>query len=150
MKHKVRNIHFVGIGGSGMSGIAEVLVNQGYAVSGSDLGVNAATARLQKMGARVMRGHDAGHVAGAADCFHQFRLEGVAIGGEIAPVEGNRRAGYLPVTGRCVLAVRDLARCAVIAEDALRHIHAVGKTARRGMGRMQEAEGRHVGQLQWV
>ena len=57
MKHKVRNIHFVGIGGSGMSGIAEVLVNQGYAVSGSDIGDNAATARLQKMGARVMRGH---------------------------------------------------------------------------------------------
>ena len=65
MKHKVRNIHFVGIGGSGMSGIAEVLANQGYRVSGSDLGDNAATRRLQKMGARVMRGHDAWHVAGA-------------------------------------------------------------------------------------
>jgi len=65
MKHKVRNIHFVGIGGSGMSGIAEVLVNQGYAVSGSDLGDNAATRRLQKMGARVIRGHDAGNIAQA-------------------------------------------------------------------------------------
>ena len=65
MKHKVRNIHFVGIGGSGMSGIADVLVNQGYAVSGSDLGVNAATARLQKMGARVMRGHAAANVDNA-------------------------------------------------------------------------------------
>ena len=65
MRHKVRNIHFVGIGGSGMSGIAEVLVNQGYAVSGSDLGVNAATARLQKMGARVMRGHAAANVDNA-------------------------------------------------------------------------------------
>ena len=65
MKHKVRNIHFVGIGGSGMSGIAEVLVNQGYAVSGSDLGVNAATARLQKMGARVMRDHAAANVDNA-------------------------------------------------------------------------------------
>ena len=65
MKHKVRNIHFVGIGGSGMSGIAEVLVNQGYAVSGSDIGVNAATARLQKMGARVMRGHAAANVDNA-------------------------------------------------------------------------------------
>ncbi len=43
MKHKVRNIHFVGIGGSGMSGIAEVLLNLGYTVSGSDLGNNAAT-----------------------------------------------------------------------------------------------------------
>ena len=65
MKHKVRNIHFVGIGGSGMSGIAEVLVNQGYRVSGSDLGENAATRRLQKMGARVIRGHDATNVADA-------------------------------------------------------------------------------------
>ncbi|MDX9698302.1 MAG: UDP-N-acetylmuramate--L-alanine ligase [Rhodocyclaceae bacterium] len=65
MKHKVRNIHFVGIGGSGMSGIAEVLVNQGYAVSGSDLGENAATRRLSRMGARVLRGHDAAHVQDA-------------------------------------------------------------------------------------
>ncbi|MFP5401651.1 MAG: UDP-N-acetylmuramate--L-alanine ligase [Gammaproteobacteria bacterium] len=65
MKHKVRNIHFVGIGGSGMSGIAEVLVNQGYRVSGSDLGENAATRRLQKMGARVMRGHAAENTAEA-------------------------------------------------------------------------------------
>ncbi len=65
MKHKVRNIHFVGIGGSGMSGIAEVLVNQGYVVSGSDLGENDATRRLARMGARVLRGHDAAHVANA-------------------------------------------------------------------------------------
>ncbi|MFU2485994.1 UDP-N-acetylmuramate--L-alanine ligase [Thauera sp. WH-1] len=65
MKHKVRNIHFVGIGGSGMSGIAEVLVNQGFRVSGSDLGNNAATRRLQKMGACVVHSHDAGNVAGA-------------------------------------------------------------------------------------
>lgn len=65
MRHKVRNIHFVGIGGSGMSGIAEVLVNQGYSVSGSDLGDNAATRRLQKMGAQVFRGHAAHNVADA-------------------------------------------------------------------------------------
>ena len=65
MKHKVRNIHFVGIGGAGMSGIAEVLVNQGFRVSGSDLGDNAATRRLQQMGARVVRGHDAANVADA-------------------------------------------------------------------------------------
>ena len=65
MKHKVKHIHFVGIGGAGMSGIAEVLVNQGYTVSGSDLGENAATRRLQAMGARVVTGHEAGHIAGA-------------------------------------------------------------------------------------
>ncbi|HCY62403.1 MAG TPA: UDP-N-acetylmuramate--L-alanine ligase [Oxalobacteraceae bacterium] len=57
MKHKVKNIHFVGIGGSGMSGIAEVLLNLGYGVSGSDLGSNAVTQRLVSLGARVVQGH---------------------------------------------------------------------------------------------
>ncbi|MFC3108634.1 UDP-N-acetylmuramate--L-alanine ligase [Undibacterium arcticum] len=57
MKHKVKNIHFVGIGGSGMSGIAEVLINLGYTVSGSDLGSNAATQRLASLGAKVTLGH---------------------------------------------------------------------------------------------
>jgi UDP-N-acetylmuramate--alanine ligase len=65
MKHKIKNIHFVGIGGSGMSGIAEVLLNLGYNVSGSDLGSNAASQRLESLGARVMLGHDAHNVAGA-------------------------------------------------------------------------------------
>ena len=65
MKHKVKHIHFVGIGGSGMSGIAEVLVNQGYTISGSDLGDSAATRRLRAMGATVMQGHDAANIAGA-------------------------------------------------------------------------------------
>ncbi|MDR3479795.1 MAG: UDP-N-acetylmuramate--L-alanine ligase [Burkholderiaceae bacterium] len=65
MKHKVRNIHFVGIGGSGMSGIAEVLLNLGYTVSGSDLGSNAATQRLASLGAKVSVGHAAAHIAGA-------------------------------------------------------------------------------------
>jgi len=64
MKHKVKKIHFVGIGGSGMSGIAEVLVNLGYTVSGSDLATNAATARLASLGARVMLGHAAENVEG--------------------------------------------------------------------------------------
>ncbi len=65
MKHKVKNIHFVGIGGSGMSGIAEVLLNLGYTVSGSDLGSNAATERLAQLGACVTRGHQAANVDGA-------------------------------------------------------------------------------------
>jgi UDP-N-acetylmuramate--alanine ligase len=59
MKHKVRRIHFVGIGGSGMSGIAEVMLNLGYEVSGSDLAENAATRRLAGLGARVAIGHRA-------------------------------------------------------------------------------------------
>jgi len=65
MKHKVKHIHFVGIGGAGMSGIAEVLVNQGFSVSGSDLGESATTRRLSAMGAKVMKGHDAEHVTDA-------------------------------------------------------------------------------------
>ncbi|MGE5652408.1 UDP-N-acetylmuramate--L-alanine ligase [Noviherbaspirillum sp. UKPF54] len=65
MKHKVKNIHFVGIGGSGMSGIAEVLLNLGYTVSGSDLGSNAATQRLAELGAKVTQGHAAENIEGA-------------------------------------------------------------------------------------
>jgi len=61
MKHKVKRIHFVGIGGSGMSGIAEVLLNLGFTVSGSDLGESATTARLRSAGATVFLGHDAAH-----------------------------------------------------------------------------------------
>ncbi len=59
------NIHFVGIGGIGMSGIAEVLLNLGYAVSGSDLKESDLTRRLAALGGRVFRGHDAAHIADA-------------------------------------------------------------------------------------
>jgi UDP-N-acetylmuramate--alanine ligase len=65
MKHKVKHVHFVGIGGAGMSGIAEVLANQGYRVSGSDLAASPATRRLAAMGVRIAIGHEAGNVAGA-------------------------------------------------------------------------------------
>ncbi len=63
---RVRCIHFVGIGGAGMCGIAEVLLNQGYAVTGSDRASSATTLRLRARGAQVMEGHAAAHV-GAAD-----------------------------------------------------------------------------------
>jgi UDP-N-acetylmuramate--alanine ligase len=65
MKHAVKHLHFVGIGGSGMSGIAEVLLNLGYTVSGSDLQDGAATRRLRALGATVHLGHAASHVAAA-------------------------------------------------------------------------------------
>ena len=65
MKHKVKRIHFVGIGGSGMSGIAEVLLNLGYQVSGSDLAANPATERLAGLGAKVVLGHKAENIASA-------------------------------------------------------------------------------------
>jgi UDP-N-acetylmuramate--alanine ligase len=62
---RIHRVHFVGIGGSGMGGIAEVLLNLGYEVQGSDIKANAVTRRLASMGARVLLGHDAGNVAGA-------------------------------------------------------------------------------------
>jgi len=62
---RIRRTHFVGIGGAGMGGIAEVMLNLGYQVSGSDLRANAVTRRLQQQGAQVWLGHDASHVA---DC----------------------------------------------------------------------------------
>jgi len=65
MRHKVKRIHFVGIGGSGMSGIAEVLANLGYTVSGSDLSENAAVRRLRQMGIRIVVGHKAENVEAA-------------------------------------------------------------------------------------
>jgi UDP-N-acetylmuramate--alanine ligase len=65
MKHKVKHIHFVGVGGSGMSGIAEVLVHLDYTVSGSDLAASATTRRLEGEGVKVMLGHAAENIAGA-------------------------------------------------------------------------------------
>src|SRR5882757_1081008 len=62
---RIQTIHFVGIGGAGMGGIAEVLLNLGYAVQGSDLKPNAVTRRLQALGARVMFGHAAANIQGA-------------------------------------------------------------------------------------
>ena len=65
MKHAIEHIHFVGIGGAGMSGIAEVLLNLGYRISGSDLQASAAVLRLRQLGARVAHGHQASHIEGA-------------------------------------------------------------------------------------
>lgn len=67
MKHAVRHIHFVGIGGVGMSGIAEVLQNLGYQISGSDLSDSPTLRRLAALGIQTRLGHAASHVAGA-DC----------------------------------------------------------------------------------
>ena len=65
MKHKVKRVHFVGIGGAGMSGIAEVLVTQGYRISGSDVAASAVTARLKRLGVDIRTGHSAENIAGA-------------------------------------------------------------------------------------
>ena len=62
---RINTIHFVGIGGSGMCGIAEVLLNLGYAVQGSDLRASAVTEWLTGLGARIAFGHAAAHIEGA-------------------------------------------------------------------------------------
>ena len=65
MRHKVKHIHFVGIGGAGMSGIAEVFVNMKYQVSGSDLVDNLVTQRLANLGIKIYVGHASEQVKGA-------------------------------------------------------------------------------------
>ncbi len=97
MKHAIRHIHFVGIGGAGMSGIAEVLLNQGYVVTGSDLGENAATRRLAQRGARVHLGHDAAHIEGA-DCL----VTSTAVQADNPEVVA-ARARLVPVVPRAVM-----------------------------------------------
>ena len=62
---RVKHVHLVGIGGSGMSGIAEVLLNLGFIVSGSDLKRSDTTERLSELGGSVSYGHDASHIEGA-------------------------------------------------------------------------------------
>src|SRR5690606_41685512 len=64
MKHRITSIHFVGIGGSGMSGIAEVLLNLGYSISGSDIQDSPVTRRLAGLGARITIGHHADNIKG--------------------------------------------------------------------------------------
>jgi UDP-N-acetylmuramate--alanine ligase len=65
VKHAVKHIHFVGVGGAGMSGIAEVLRNLGYLISGSDLADSSTLRRLKALGIKTYIGHEAGHVIGA-------------------------------------------------------------------------------------
>ena len=97
MKHKVKRIHFVGIGGSGMSGIAEVLANLGFQVSGSDLAENAATRRLAGQGVRVMVSHAAAHIAGA-----DVVVTSTAVKGDNPEVLA-ARAGHVPVVPRAMM-----------------------------------------------
>ncbi len=97
MRHKVKHVHFVGIGGAGMSGIAEVLANLGYTVSGSDLAENAAVRRLARVGVKVFKGHAAEHVAGA---------DAVVVSTAVAdsnPEVTAARAKHVPVVPRALM-----------------------------------------------
>jgi UDP-N-acetylmuramate--alanine ligase len=97
MKHKVQHIHFVGIGGSGMSGIAEVLLNSGYTVSGSDIGSNAATQRLAGLGACVRLGHAAENIGDA-----QAIVTSTAVRDDNPEVVAGR-ARHIPIVPRAVM-----------------------------------------------
>ena len=97
MKHAVQHIHFVGIGGAGMSAIAEILHHQGYRVSGSDQSASATTRRLAEIGVEVHIGHDAAHVAGA-----QAVVTSTAVAAGNPEVQA-ARAWRIPVVARAVL-----------------------------------------------
>ena len=88
MYGRMRHIHLIGIGGSGMSGIAEVLLNLGYQVSGSDLKTSDTTERLVRLGGRIMLGHDATNVAGA-----QVVVYSTAVGDKNPELQAARAAG---------------------------------------------------------
>jgi UDP-N-acetylmuramate--alanine ligase len=97
MKHAVKHIHFVGIGGAGMSGIAEILHNLGYAVSGSDQNEGAVTRRLVSLGIRVAVGHAAENITGA-----EAVVTSTAVKGDNPEVLA-ARAKRIPVVPRAVM-----------------------------------------------
>ena len=97
MKHAVKRIHFVGIGGAGMSGIAEILHNLGYTVSGSDQNESATTRRLAEAGIRVQIGHDETNVGDA-----QAVVTSTAVKGD-NPELIAARARRVPVVPRAVM-----------------------------------------------
>ena len=97
MKHAVKHIHFVGVGGAGMSGIAEILHNLGYTVSGSDQSDSATSRRLAQLGIRIFTGHDAAHIAGA-----EAVVTSTAVKGDNPEVIA-ARAKRVPVVPRAVM-----------------------------------------------
>ncbi len=97
MKHAVKHIHFVGIGGAGMSGIAEVLHNLGYRITGSDQSASPTTRALARLGIQVAIGHDTAHIAGA-----EAVVTSSAVKGDNPEVIA-ARAKRIPVVPRAVM-----------------------------------------------
>ena len=97
MRHKIKQIHFVGIGGSGMNGIAEVLFNLGFGVSGSDLAENAATHRLTQLGVKVAIGHSQDNL----DCADVVVVS-TAVGSDNPEVLA-ARTRHIPVVPRAMM-----------------------------------------------
>src|SRR5579864_8228307 len=89
-----QRIHLVGIGGSGMSGIAEVLLSTSYAVSGSDLKISSVTERLRNLGAKIYEGHEAENVRGA----HVVVVSSAVPSDNVEVVEAHRQK--IPVIPR--------------------------------------------------
>jgi UDP-N-acetylmuramate--alanine ligase len=97
MKHKVKHVHFVGIGGSGMSGIAEVMLNLGYRITGSDLSDNSTIGHLRSLGAEVHIGHERENVYGA-----DAVVTSTAVGAD-NPEVAAARAKRIPVVPRAMM-----------------------------------------------
>ncbi len=97
MKHKIKHIHFVGIGGSGMNGIAEVLLNLGFQVSGSDLSESTVTQRLQTLGATIHYGHNSENLRDA-----DAVVTSTAVKADNAEVVAAREQG-IPIVPRAVM-----------------------------------------------
>ncbi len=97
MKHAVQRLHFVGIGGAGMSGIAEILHNLGFTVSGSDAAESATTERLRSLGLRVEIGHAAPHIGDA-----QALVTSTAVAADNPEVQA-ARGRQVPVVPRAVM-----------------------------------------------
>ena len=153
LMHKIKRIHFVGIGGAGMCGIAEVLRNEGYAVSGSDIAESKNTQRLQSLGCTVFIGHKAGNVNGAgvvvvSSAIHQGNPEVDAAREQHIPVV--RRAEML---GELMRYRYGIAVCgthgkttttsliaSIYADAGLDLLNKSGTNARLGTGRYLIAE----------
>ncbi len=97
MKHRIQHIHFIGIGGSGMSGIAEVLLNLGYKISGSDVQETPVTQRLAALGAQILIGHAPEHINGA-----QAIVTSTAIAADNPEVIA-ARAAAIPIVPRALM-----------------------------------------------
>jgi UDP-N-acetylmuramate--alanine ligase len=97
MKYAIKHIHFIGIGGSGMSAIAEVLLGLGYTISGSDISASATLQRLGSLGIQVFVGHDAAHVEGADAVVTTTAVH------EDNPEVMEARARQIPVVPRAIM-----------------------------------------------
>ena len=132
MFKRYRHIHFVGIGGSGMSGIAEILLNLGYKITGSDQKRNEAVERLEQLGAKIAIGHDAAHVEGAHVVVYSS-----AVSRENVEVQAARQQG-IPVIPRAEM-LAELMRLKYGIAVAGTH----GKTTTTSMVGAVLAEGRY-------